>query len=173
MKHFLLFEDYSEDKPAHIFAQLQEIEKVWRYFFKFDPSIAKKFDIDSTEIIQKEGLNYWLEITFFENENEESIYYYKWLININIDQMLKNDQDADTDDDEIDDVFVKLQVYDTDTTTLLKSWEKNIRLENITKSSWLPKHIDMLKGEILTTDNPAQTIHDIDNDKKKFNDEFK
>jgi hypothetical protein len=171
MKHFLLFEDYSEDKIAHIVNQLREIEKTWRYFFKFDKSL-QKYDIDSTNIIQKEGLNYWLEITFFENENEESIYFYKWLININIDQMLKNNKDAEENDDEIDDVFTKLQIYDIDTSTLLKSWEKNIRLENIIKSSWLPKHIENLKSEILTTKNPAATINKINNDKKKFNDEY-
>lgn len=84
MKYLKLFEEFSENEPAVIVNQLKEIDKIYRYLFEHDEKL-QNYDIDTTNITEKEGINYWYNINLFELKNQDPIYYWKIFINITLD----------------------------------------------------------------------------------------
>jgi len=90
MKHLKLFEDFKENEPAVIQDQLKEIDKVYQYLFKNDKKLKNKFEIDTTNITSREGVNYWYNINLFEIDKEqEPIYYWKIFINITLKDLIE------------------------------------------------------------------------------------
>lgn len=96
MKHLKLFEDFKQNEPAVINKQLKEIDKLYNYFFTYDEKLNTRFSIDTTGIVEKQGLNYWYYINLFEEKNEVPLYYWKIYINITLnDLLMPNNKEAE------------------------------------------------------------------------------
>jgi len=90
MKYIKLFEDFKENEPAVIQDQLKEIDKVYQYLFKNDKKLKNRFEIDTTNITNQEGINYWYNINLFELDKEHNpIYYWKLFINITLKDLVE------------------------------------------------------------------------------------
>jgi hypothetical protein len=90
MKHIKLFEDFKENEPAVIVDQLKEIDKVYQYLFKYDNKLKNRFEIDTTNITNFQGVNYWYNINLFEyNKEHDPIYYWKIFINITLKDLIE------------------------------------------------------------------------------------
>lgn len=88
MKHLRLFEDFKQNEPAVINKQLKEIDKLYNYFFTYDENLNDRFSIDTTGIVEKQGLNYWYYINLLEEKDEVPVYYWKIYINITLNDLL-------------------------------------------------------------------------------------
>jgi len=90
MKHIKLFEDFKENEPAVIVDQLREIDKVYQYLFRYDDKLKNRFKIDTTNITNFQGINYWYNINLFEYDKEQNpIYYWKIFINITLKDLVE------------------------------------------------------------------------------------
>jgi len=95
MKYIKLFEDFKENEPAVIHDQLKEIDKVYQYLFKNDKDLKNRFEIDTTNITNQEGINYWYNINLFELDNEQTVkYYWKIFINITLKDLIEEPENA-------------------------------------------------------------------------------
>lgn len=99
MIHLKLFEDFKENEPAVITKQLKEIDKVYTYFFTYDEKLKDRFEIDTTGINEKQGLNYWYYINLFENDNGTPMFLWKIYINITLNDLL---MPSNKEDDEME-----------------------------------------------------------------------